>query len=174
LPFEMDRRHALLCRECCDHFALAQQHRVRGDKDRVRAFTDEGFERRGEIILAGHIEYERLLSENPRCRLGVVLLHRRTGIVRIHQERHLGSRGEPMEHLNALGANLAGDGADAGYIAARAIVTGDQTDLDRVRADGEDDRDSRCGCLGRECRADVSGAATLRATSSAASAGSRP
>jgi len=88
----MDRRHALLCREGRDRLALAQQHRVGGDKDRIRALEDEGLERRGKIVLARRVERERFLSEDRRRRLGVVLLHRRTRIVRIHQERHLGSR----------------------------------------------------------------------------------
>jgi len=42
-----------------------------------------------------------------------------------------------MQHLDTLGADLAGDGADAGRIAARAVVACDQADLHGVRADGE-------------------------------------
>jgi len=80
--------------------ALARQHRVGGDEHRVRSLADEGLERGREIVLARHIEHKGFLSENRCRRLGVVLF----GIVRIHQERHLGSRGELIQDLDALGA----------------------------------------------------------------------
>ena len=58
-----------------------------------------------------------------------------------------------------LVTDLAGDGADTGDILARAVVAGDQADFHWIRADREDDRDGRCGGLGRARRSDVAGGA---------------
>jgi hypothetical protein len=42
-------------------------------------------------------------------------------------------------------------GGDASEITARSVEARDQTKLDRVSGDREDNRDRRTGCLGRRC-----------------------
>ena len=54
-----------------------------------------------------------------------------------------------MQEAKLLGHNLSVEGIDAGRIAARPGKAGDQSQLDRVVADGEDDRDRRGRSFGR-------------------------
>jgi hypothetical protein len=88
-----------------------------------------------------------LLPENADGFLRVVLFRRSARIVRVHEQRDLGSRRELKKDFYSLGADLAGDGADTCDIAARTIVTRDKTEPDRVRANGEDDRNFGRGSL---------------------------
>jgi len=159
LPFEMDRRDALLRGERGYRIALTEQHRICRDKDRIRTFANKGLERHLEIILAPHVEHERLLSENPDRLLGIPLFGCGARIVRIHEQCHPGSWGELIEDFDALGADLAGDGADPRHIAARTIVAGDETDLDRISSDGEHDRNPRRGSQRGAGGSDVAGGA---------------
>ena len=81
-----------------------------------------------------------------------------------------------MQESQPLGSNLSGQKIDAGRVAARPGKAGDQTKLDRVLRDAEDDRNRRGGSFGREgtiAEAGVAITATRRLTSSAMSAGSR-
>jgi hypothetical protein len=100
-----------------------------------------------------------LLSEDTDRFLRVVLLCRGDGVIRIHEQRDLGSRGELKQNLYSLGADRACDGADARDIAARVIVTRDQGEPDRVRTNGEDDRNPGCRRLDGTSRSDVAGGA---------------
>jgi hypothetical protein len=88
-----------------------------------------------------------LLREDADCFLRVSLLRRCARIVRVHEQRNLGSRGDLKKDFYSLGADLAGDGADTCDIAARTIVTRDKAEPDRVRANGEDDRNPGRGSL---------------------------
>jgi hypothetical protein len=54
-----------------------------------------------------------------------------------------------MKHLQTLAGDGACDGADTGDIASRTVIARDQTEPDWVRADGENDWNSRCGSLRR-------------------------
>src|SRR3954471_17616371 len=55
-----------------------------------------------------------------------------------------------MQESQPLGPNLSGQKIDAGCVAARPGKAGDQTKLDRVLRDAEDDRNRRGGSFGRE------------------------
>ena len=55
-----------------------------------------------------------------------------------------------MQEPQPLGHHLRVEKIDAGRVAARPGETGDKTQLDRVFADAEDDRDRRCCSFGRE------------------------
>lgn len=98
-----------------------------------------------------------MLSENPDRLLGIPLFGRGARIIRIHEQCHPGSWGELIEDLDALGPDLTGDRADPRHIAARTIVAGNETDLDRISSDGEHDRNSRRGSLRGARGSDVAG-----------------
>jgi hypothetical protein len=55
-----------------------------------------------------------------------------------------------VQESQPLGRNLSRQKIDAGRVAARSGKASDQTKLDRVLGDPEDDRDRRGGSFGRE------------------------
>ena len=55
-----------------------------------------------------------------------------------------------MQQPQPLGQSFSGEKIDAGRIAAGPGETGDQTQLDRVFDDAEDDRDRRGRSFGRK------------------------
>jgi hypothetical protein len=57
-----------------------------------------------------------------------------------------------MQEPQPLGRYLVDEKIDAGHVAAGPGETSDKTELDRVTADTEDDRDRRCRSFGRERR----------------------
>ena len=60
------------------------------------------------------------------------------------------------QQLQPLGRQLGDEKIDARQIAARPGEAGDKSELDRVLADAEDDRDRRGGRLGRKRRGEAS------------------
>jgi hypothetical protein len=81
-----------------------------------------------------------------------------------------------MQECQPLGDHLPGEKIDAGRIAARPGKAGDETKLDRVLTDAEDDRDRRSRSFGAIEAASLPGVAitaTRRRTKSVISAGWR-
>jgi hypothetical protein len=64
-----------------------------------------------------------------------------------------------VQQTQSLGHNFGGQKIDAGRIAARPGKAGDQTQLDRVFGDAEDDRDRRGRGFGRRAAAVKAGVA---------------
>src|SRR5262249_37376165 len=60
-----------------------------------------------------------------------------------------------MQQPKLLCPKLSNDKRDTGDIAARPVETGDEAELNRVGAAGEDDRDRRSRRLGCNCREGV-------------------
>ena len=80
------------------------------------------------------------------------------GIGRIDQHGNPNGLGhQVVQEPQPLGHNFSDEKIDAGRIAARPGKAGDQTQLDRVFADAEDDRDRRGRSFGRKCSSSKAG-----------------
>src|SRR5262245_37494171 len=141
----IDRGNPIARRKRRKLHAPADEEALTGDIESVGRVAPKAGEGGLNFAAGAGVEHSNLQSEGA-CRFRY-LSQRGFGdrsIRRIDQDDNTNCLGQQiMQEAKPLGHNLSVEGIDAGRIAARPGKAGDQSQLDRVVADAEDDRDRR-------------------------------
>ena len=143
----------MACRQGGELSAPAIEEGIGADHETAGSLLDQGCECRFELALAACPQHKDLQPEGAGRRLQVSSIglgENRIG--RVDEERNDGFAGQQvMQQLKLLLRYHAGQCGDAREVAARSVQAGDKSNLDRVGAGHEDDRNRRGRRLCRDC-----------------------
>src|SRR5262249_13716094 len=138
----VDRRYGMACRHKLITPGL--QEWVDLHEQPVHFFWRKPCKSCVDVAFAACFDHEQLLTQRARRRPHVARIERRNGIARIDEEsERFGFGKQLVQQLELLGFEHFPQGGNGGYVSARLVETGNETELDRVTAGVERDGNRR-------------------------------